>query len=105
MAGIFELPFILAGAGITGSTFWVWRYKNWSTQKKAAIALLLIIGLIAAAFASSLAFWVREADNGIGIKEVSKSPGKSGYAEITGAGLKEYNALKSITGFLSSRVI
>ncbi|MCZ7391916.1 MAG: hypothetical protein ABOK23_00345 [Candidatus Methanoperedens sp.] len=105
MIGIFELLLILAGAGIIGSTFWIWRYKtDWSTQKKVVIAILLAIGLIAAAFTSSLAFWLQEAGHGIGIVEVSKPTNKFEYTEITEVKSEEYPALKeaiSVTGFLS----
>ena len=94
MIGIFELLLILAGAGIIGSTFWIWRYKtDWSTSKKVVIAILLAIGLIAAAFTSSLAFWLQEAGQGIGIEEV-KPLNKFEYTGIAEAELEEYPALK-----------
>lgn len=104
MTGIFELLLILAGAGIIGSTFWIWRYKtDWSTQKKVAITIIVAIGLIAAAFTSSLAFWLQEAGQGIGIEEV-KPLNKFEYTEIAEAELEEYPVFKeaiSVTGFLS----
>lgn len=93
MTDVFSLLLILASIGITISTFWIWRYKtNWSKLKKAVIVILVVIGLITAAFVASCVFWLQEARQGIGIVEVSKPLNKFDYKKITEAELEQYYA-------------
>jgi hypothetical protein len=52
MIGIFSLLLIVAGIGIIGGAIWIWKYKNWSKMKKAALTIILAAGLLAAVYAS-----------------------------------------------------
>lgn len=52
MIGIFSLLLIFAGIGIIGGAIWIWKYKNWSNIKKAALTIILAAGLLAVAYAS-----------------------------------------------------
>ncbi|MCD4809595.1 MAG: hypothetical protein K8R17_06825 [Methanosarcinales archaeon] len=52
MVGIFSLLLIFAGIGIIGGAIWIWKYKNWSNIKKAALTIILAAGLLAVVYAS-----------------------------------------------------
>lgn len=52
MIGIFDLLLLAFGIVIFGLVYWIWRNKNWSKLKKAAIIVILAAGLLAAVYAS-----------------------------------------------------
>ena len=52
MIGIFSFLLIFAGIGIIGGAIWIWKYKNWSNIKKAALTIILAAGLLAVVYAS-----------------------------------------------------
>jgi hypothetical protein len=97
MIGIFSLLLLLAGIGIIGSVFWIWKYKtNWSTLKKVVITVLIAAGLIAAVFASFIVLLGYQGGDDVGmrIEEVNKRLNKFEYAEIPESELEESPALK-----------
>jgi hypothetical protein len=52
MIGIFSLLLIVFCIVVFGLIYWIWRNKNWSKLKKAAITIILAISLLAAVYAS-----------------------------------------------------
>lgn len=52
MMGNFGLLLIVFGIVVFGLVYWIWRNKNWSKLKKAAITIILAISLLAAVYAS-----------------------------------------------------
>lgn len=51
MIGVFSLLLILTGIGIIGGVIWIWKNKNWSKLKKAAITIILAASLLIAVYA------------------------------------------------------
>jgi len=52
MIGIFSFLLIFACIGVIGGAIWIWKYKNWSKMKKAALTIILAAGLLAAVYVS-----------------------------------------------------
>ncbi len=52
MIGIFSLLLILAVIGIIVGAIWIWKNKKWSKLKKATIIVILVAGILIAAYAS-----------------------------------------------------
>jgi hypothetical protein len=95
MIGSFELVVMLAVVIIIGFAFWIWKSKpDWSTPKKVVITVVVLAGLIAVTFFGLFILSAPAFDRGIRIEKIGEPLNKFEYAEITGAELDNYPALK-----------
>lgn len=75
--------------GIIGGLIWIWKNKNWSKSKKAAITIAIVAGILIAyvglflviAYSSNYGMYITQCSNlgKINLNEVISNAQKSGY--------------------------